>query len=133
MARILMVNDERDLLELSQSALCEVGHEVEIVTGGNLGVERARHGRLDLIIVDWVMPDLDGGTVLARLKGHPVTRDIPVLAISALPDGAVRAKLAGADHFLPKPFDIDELVNGVNCALGVSCATPIDTSPRSST
>jgi DNA-binding response OmpR family regulator len=117
MARILMVNDEIDLLTVCQSLLTDAGHDVEILTSGNEALEQARRGQPDLIIVDWVMPDADGSSVLARLRGHPATRDTPVLAISALPDGATRAKLAGADRFLAKPFDVDELVSAVNHVL----------------
>jgi DNA-binding response OmpR family regulator len=117
MARILMVNDEIDLLTLCQSLLSDLGHDVAILTSGNEALEQARRGHPDLIIVDWVMPDTDGSSVLARLKGHPATKDTPVLAISALPDGATRAELAGADRFLAKPFDVDELVGAVNHVL----------------
>ena len=56
--------------------------------------------------------------LMAKLKGMPETKDIPVLAMSALRDGAVRAGLAGADRFLPKPFRDDQLVDAVNQALG---------------
>jgi DNA-binding response OmpR family regulator len=114
MARILMINDEIDLLTVCQSLLSDVGHEVDIFTSGREAVEQARRAKPDLIIVDWVMPDADGSTVLARLKGHPATKDTPVLAISALADGAMRAELAGADRFLAKPFDVEELVFAVN-------------------
>src|SRR6188768_2444189 len=117
MARILMVNDEIDLLTVCQSLLSDVGHEVDIFTSGREALKHARRAKPDLIIVDWVMPDTDGSSVLARLKGHPATKDTPVLAISALADGAVRAELAGADRFLAKPFDVDELVSAVNHVL----------------
>jgi DNA-binding response OmpR family regulator len=117
MARILIVNDEIDLLTVCQSLLSDAGHDVDILTSGNEALEQARVGKPDLIIIDWVMPDTDGSTVLARLRGHPATKDTPVLAISALHDGAMRAELAGADRFLAKPFDVDELVDAVNHVL----------------
>jgi CheY-like chemotaxis protein len=120
MARILIANDEIDLLRLCQEVLRDAGHDPEIVTGGEDAVERARLDKPDLIIVDWVMPDTDGSAVLARLKGLRDTRDIPVLAMSALRDGAVRAEIAGADAFLAKPFDDDELVNAVSRTLAMS-------------
>lgn len=120
MARILIVNDEMDLLKLCQDALQDAGHDADIVTSGDIAVERARHGRLDLIVVDWVMPDMDGNAVIARLKGLPDTKDLPVLAMSALRDGAVRAEMAGADRFLPKPFDADDLVDAVKQTLALS-------------
>lgn len=117
MARILMANDEIDLLKLCQQTLEDAGHDVDVMTSGNEVVERARREQPDLIIVDWVMPDTDGSAVMAKLKGLPDARDIPVLAVSALRDGAIRAEIAGADHFLAKPFTDDELVNAVNQTL----------------
>jgi len=117
MARTSTVNDDIDLLTVCQSLLSDVGHDVDIFTSGHDALEQARRAKPDLIIVDWVMPDADGSTVLARLKGHPATKDTPVLAISALADGAMRAQLAGADRFLAKPFDVDELVSAVNHVL----------------
>jgi CheY-like chemotaxis protein len=120
MARILIANDELDLLKLCQATLREAGHEADIVTSGKEAVARARQGNLDLIVLDWVMDDMDGNAVMAKLKGLPDTRDLPVLAMSALRDGATRADLAGADRFLPKPFGTDDLVDAVNQTLARS-------------
>src|SRR3954453_21865683 len=113
MARILMVNDEPDLLELCRFVLEQEGHEVAVWTDGCLAAEYARKWRPDLIITDWVMPDMDGHTLLSKLKSHLETREIPVLLMSALRDGAVRAEIAGADAFLPKPFGESDLVRAV--------------------
>jgi DNA-binding response OmpR family regulator len=117
MAYILIANDEIDLLTLCQQALEDAGHDAQIVTSGKEVVERARREKPDLIVVDWVMPDTDGSAVMATLKGLAETKDIPVLAMSALRDGAIRAAMAGADSFLAKPFDDGELVNAVNRTL----------------
>jgi DNA-binding response OmpR family regulator len=122
MARILIINDERDLLKLCQEALREAGHDAEIAAGGSEGVERARRDRPDLVVLDWVIDDMDGNAVMARLRGFPETQDVPVLAMSALRDGPARAELAGAEHFLPKPFEPDDLVEAVNQLLSRSGA-----------
>ena len=63
---------------------------------------------------------MDGNAVLARLKGGSETKDIPVLAMSALRDGKTRAEMAGADFFLAKPFGADDLVNAVAHTLTLS-------------
>jgi CheY-like chemotaxis protein len=122
MARILIVNDELDLLRLCQQTLREAGHQADIVTSGEEALARARQGNLDLLVLDWVMADMDGNAVMARLKGLPDTRELPVLAMSALRDGVTRAELAGADRFLPKPFGADDLVDAVNQTLVRSAA-----------
>ena len=117
MARILMVNDEKDLLTLCQVALEESGHEVEILTNGAKAVECARRWKPNLMVIDWVMPDMDGHAIMSTLKSCPDTKSIPVLMMSALRDGATRAKLVGANSFLAKPFSEDDLVGAVNGVL----------------
>jgi two-component system KDP operon response regulator KdpE len=113
MARILMVNDEIDLLRLCQDTLRESGHDVEISMSGRDAIAIARTRKPDMFIVDWIIPDMDGEALLANLKAIPGMETIPALAISALQDGAVFAARAGADDFLQKPFDADELVDAV--------------------
>jgi DNA-binding response OmpR family regulator len=114
MARILMVNDEKDLLALCQETLQESGHEVEVLTNGAKAVECARRWKPNLMVIDWVMPDMDGHTIMTTLKSLPDTKAIPVLMMSALRDGATRAKLVGAKSFLAKPFSADDLLGAVN-------------------
>jgi DNA-binding response OmpR family regulator len=117
MARILMVNDEEDLLTLCQQTLEESGHAVEIVMSGRAAIESALAVRPDLLIVDWVMPDMDGQALLREWKSLPALDEVWVLAISALQDGAARAEREGADDFLQKPFGADDLVDAANQVL----------------
>lgn len=117
MARILIVNDEIDLLLLCQETLRESGHDVEISTSGRDAIDRVRKTRPDLLIVDWIIPDMDGAALLANVKAIPGMDSIPALAISALQDGAMVAARAGADDFLQKPFGADELVDAVSQVL----------------
>jgi DNA-binding response OmpR family regulator len=117
MARILMVNDEVDLLRLCQETLRDSGHDVEISTSGREAIARARTCKPDLFIVDWIIPDMDGEALLANLKAIPEMQGIPALAISALQDGALIAAKAGANDFLQKPFGADELVDAVTQVL----------------
>ena len=117
MARILMVNDEADLLALCQETLQEVGHEVEVLTNGAKAVECARRWKPNMMVVDWVMPDMDGHAIMTTLKSCPDTKGIPVLMMSSLRNGATLAKLVGAKSFLAKPFSEDALVGAVNGVL----------------
>jgi two-component system phosphate regulon response regulator PhoB len=123
-ARILIANDEADLLALCQETLEMAGHDVDIAAGGHRALELALQHRPDLVVVDWVMTDMDGGALIAKMRAIPQTKNLPVLAISALRDGRARAELSGADNFLQKPFDPDELVDAVNQTLGLT-ASPI--------
>jgi len=117
MARILMVNDEPDLLTLCQETLQEDGHTVDVVMSGIQALDTASRVKPDLMIVDWVIPDMDGNALLGMLKARPSLSTIPVLAISALQDGAERAERAGADDFLQKPFGAEELLYAAHNAL----------------
>jgi DNA-binding response OmpR family regulator len=109
MARILIIDDEVDLVEACTMALQIAGHAVGAVTDARQALDAARRQHPDLVLLDWVMPGVDGGVVLAQLRADRATARTPVLVISALPDGASRARAAGADGFLAKPFDADEL------------------------
>jgi DNA-binding response OmpR family regulator len=109
-----MVNDEEDLLTLCKETLEESGHTVEIVMSGDAAVERALEDLPDLLILDWVMPDMDGQALLHIWKSRPALESVCVLAISALQDGAVLAERAGADDFLQKPFGADDLLDAAN-------------------
>jgi DNA-binding response OmpR family regulator len=117
MARILILNDEADLLKLCQMVLEERGHEVEIMTSGDRAVMRARKWRPDLVVIDWVMPDMEGGAIMSAMRSSAEAADIPILVMSALRDGAARAALYGAQRFLAKPFTAEELVAAVEAGV----------------
>jgi two-component system response regulator MprA len=110
-ARILIVDDEADLVEVCTMALEAKGHSVAGITQPKLALVSAKREQPEVVVLDWVMPGCDGGAVLAMLRADCVTATTPVVLMSALPDGAARAHAAGADAFLPKPFDADQLAH----------------------
>jgi CheY-like chemotaxis protein len=116
MARILILNDEPDLLEVTSLVLNDLGHSVETISDGVEVVETARRFDPDLILLDWVMPGLQGDEVFFMLR-RDLERRVPVVLMSALEDGAERAKIIGTDAFLPKPFDARQLQDTVLRAL----------------
>jgi len=83
---------------------------------GKLGVELARQHRPDLILLDLHLPDLDGPDVLKRLREDELTREIPVIIVSAdaTPDVQRRLLAAGAARYLTKPLDLDTVVDTVH-------------------
>ena len=106
--RILIVDDEADIREVAQVSLQLVGHwQVETAPSGRAGIQTARSTRPDAILLDVMMPDLDGPATLAQLQADPATRDIPVLFLTAKAQAAERLRLAqlGAAGVLTKPFD----------------------------
>jgi CheY-like chemotaxis protein len=106
-ADILVVDDNEDNRAVLERRLARQGHRVTSASGGRAALQQVARGRFDLVLLDVLMPDLDGLAVLERLKADPATRDIPVIMISALDDVAsvVRCIARGAEDHLPKPFD----------------------------
>lgn len=104
---ILVVDDVAENREVLERRLVREGHRVSCAVDGRDALERVQSAVFDLILLDILMPTLDGVSVLRQLKAQPETRDIPVIMISSLDDVAsvVRCIEAGAEDHLPKPFD----------------------------
>ncbi|MBI2206133.1 MAG: response regulator [Candidatus Rokubacteria bacterium] len=104
---ILVVDDDDDNRHVIGRRLERQGYHVEFAADGARALELARTRRFDLVLLDVMMPGLDGFAVLEQLKADPATRDIPVIMVSALDDTAsvVRCIERGAEDYLPKPFD----------------------------
>ncbi|MGW4394166.1 response regulator transcription factor [Amycolatopsis nivea] len=108
--RVLLVEDNAELAELLTELLSDEGYEVETAADGHRGLHLGLVRQYDVLILDRGLPALDGLDVLARLRGNGVTT--PVLVLSALgnPADRVAGLDAGAEDYLPKPFDVDELL-----------------------
>ena len=117
--RLLVVDDVEDNREILRRRLKRYGYEVETAENGRQALERVRERRFDLVLLDILMPEVDGYQVLEALKQDPETRDIPVIMISALDDlsSVVRCIERGAEDHLPKPFDPVLLRARINASL----------------
>jgi CheY-like chemotaxis protein len=111
MARVLVIDDEPDVRWLIRLSLERAGHEVIDAEDGLRGIALAMKQRPEIIVLDLMMPVMDGYGVLAELAKDPRTASVPVVVLSAraIPEEAERAAAAGARRFLEKPFDPDEL------------------------
>jgi CheY-like chemotaxis protein len=110
-ARVLIVDDEPAVADLIEAVLVGEGYTVAIARDGVQGLLFAREWSPDLILMDVMLPGVDGGTVIRRLKNDPETADIPIVAMSA--GRTIRQQsneLHNADAALAKPFDIDALL-----------------------
>jgi CheY-like chemotaxis protein len=105
--RILIVDDVEENRAVLARRLGREGYDVDSVGSGEAALERISRGTFDLVLLDVLMPGMDGFAVLERIKGDPVTRSIPVIMISALDDlsSVVRCIEHGAEDYLAKPFD----------------------------
>jgi len=121
-ARILIVDDERDNRELLAIILDHEGFIVVTAASGAEALEIVAKQPPDLILVDIMMPDMDGYEVTAAIKSDPATKHVLVVMISALDDcsGRKLAQGAGAEDFFPKPMNRGELCQRVR-TLVASC------------
>ncbi len=117
--RILVVDDIEANRDLLSRRLSREGHDVAVAGGGIEALEKLQRQEFDLVLLDLMMPDMNGFEVLARMKEDDVLRDIPAIMISAIDemDTVVRCIEAGADDYLPKPFDPVLLRARINAGL----------------
>src|SRR5689334_19721315 len=107
-AALLVVDDNPDNRYTLTERLKREGYvDIVAATNGREALERLAAQAFDLVLLDIMMPELDGYRVLERLKADPVLRHIPVIMISAVSemDSVVRCIELGADDYLPKPFN----------------------------
>ena len=119
-AKILVADDEVFILRLLEMALEKGGFEVVCCRDGKEALATAIEVRPQLILLDIMMPGLDGLGALRQLKENPATRDIPVVVLSAKGHALtkVQAEVAGAAMFLTKPFSPNQLLSDVKRILG---------------
>ena len=116
---ILVVEDELDLAELLRYNLNVSGHNAEVVHDGQAAIDAVASRKPDLIILDVMMPELDGIEVAKRLKGAAETADIPIIFLTAKSsdDDQIRGLDAGGDDYVTKPFSVKVLLARVDAAL----------------
>jgi signal transduction histidine kinase/CheY-like chemotaxis protein len=110
---ILVIDDDADSRDLLSRILERDGYRVVTASGGASGLELAREVRPDAITLDVIMPDIEGWTVLSRLKADPVLQGIPVLLVTIVDDGGAGFAL-GASNFIRKPVDPQRLLAAVS-------------------
>ena len=131
MPRILVVEDDPSIRMGLEDTLAAKGYEVDVVGKGVDGAERAQSGRYDLVVLDVMLPDIDGFEVCRRIRGNRGSaRSVPVIMLSAR--GAeldrVRGLELGADDYVTKPFSLMELLARVASVLrrvGGDAAEPV--------
>ncbi|HRF97218.1 MAG TPA: response regulator, partial [Aggregatilineales bacterium] len=107
--RILVIEDEARIAQFIERGLIYEGYRVNVARDGQSGLTIARDNPPDLVILDWMLPGLDGLEVCKRLRA---ASDVPILMLTAKDDinDRVTGLDAGADDYLVKPFSIDELM-----------------------
>ena len=122
--RVLIVEDEPEIQEIERMVMEDLlGCEVVIASTGEEALDKAAKETPDLVVLDLLLPGMDGFTVASRIRTQPELRNTRILALSGLTrnEDKERARSAGCDEVLDKPFDLDELVKKVEKLVG-SCA-----------
>jgi len=112
LARVLVIDDDESSLELSKRILTKRGYSVLTASSGAEGIEVARGQHPDIIVLDVIMPEMDGWQVLEKLRAIPATADIPIIMQSMLSERELGLSM-GADDYLTKPVDKSDLPNAI--------------------
>ncbi len=117
--RVLVVDDDPDIVQFVRMNLELEGFEAETAENGRVALDMAKARPPDLVLLDVMMPEMDGLTVLRRLRSSPATANIPVIILTAkaLAEDRVKGLDLGADDYITKPFDLDELIARVKTVL----------------
>ena len=110
---VIVVDDEPDIRYLLRTTLEEAGYGVVEAAHGEAALEQVRESRPQLVVTDWMMPRMNGGELIERLRADASTREIPIVIISS-----TRGERGGADAVLGKPFDLGELIGLVDKLTG---------------
>ncbi|HWB81687.1 MAG TPA: response regulator [Nannocystaceae bacterium] len=117
---ILVIEDDASVRTLLEKSLTARGYKVQCCEDGLAGLAALERTKPDLIIVDVMMPRLDGMTFVKAIKGHEGTRPLPVIFLTAKndPKSMIAGINLGARFYVTKPFVIDDLISKVQKALG---------------
>jgi CheY-like chemotaxis protein len=114
---VLVVDDERDIAELLDYLLSREGHTVHSVSSVESALLTLTQLPVDLVLTDYMMPDLDGADLLRTMRATPELAHIPVLVLSAQSEEAVRARCPDMAGFISKPFRVEVLLGLVHSHL----------------
>lgn len=114
--RLVYIEDEIEMIDLVRLILGRKGFEVIGANGGKEGLEIVRKEKPDLVLLDLMMPDLDGWEVFQQMKAEEATRNIPVIVVTAKAqtiDRVLGLHIAKVDDYISKPFSPQELISSV--------------------
>ncbi|MFA5976108.1 MAG: response regulator [Elusimicrobiota bacterium] len=115
MAYVLIADDDPDNRNLLKIRLEAIGHEVMEATDGEDGLRRAQRQKPDLVILDVMMPKIDGWELCRRLRADPKTHTTPIIMLTACSQDIeqLRGWESGADEYLTKPWDAEKLMQAI--------------------
>ena len=118
MKTVLVVDDELGAIEVVAAALEDEGYHVLSAANGRHGLEKLAEAQVDLAVIDFMMPLMDGAALGRAMKEDASLRNIPIIMMSAVGESLVRERFSGYTAFLRKPFRIAALIDTVRRVLG---------------
>ena len=118
---ILCIEDEPEMIDLIRLILSRRGFEIRGANGGKEGLEIIRNEHPDLVLLDLMMPEMDGWEVYQQMKADEAAKDIPVIVVTAKAqsiDKVLGLHIAKVDDYIAKPFSPQELLASVDTVLG---------------
>ena len=114
--KILVIDDEHELVKAVEIRLRASGYEVEVAYDGASGIEKVKETRPDLVLLDIIMPKMNGHEVCEKLIADSETKGIPIIIFTASQKKGLEAKCkdSGVTDFIVKPFETENLLNIVN-------------------
>jgi len=118
---ILCIEDEQEMIDLIRLILSRRGFEIRGASGGKKGLEIIRNDHPDLVLLDLMMPEMDGWEVYQQMKADETTKNIPVIVVTARAQSIEKVlglHIAKVDDYIVKPFSPQELLTSVDKVLG---------------
>ncbi|WP_067185960.1 response regulator transcription factor [Microtetraspora niveoalba] len=129
-ARLLIVEDEPNILELLAASLRFAGFEVTTASNGGEAVAAAQRHRPDLIVLDVMLPDMDGFDIVRRLRGGGTHTPVVFLTARDATEDKIRGLTLGGDDYVTKPFSLEEVIARIRAVLRRTAGDPMAAPPR---
>ncbi len=129
-ARLLIVEDEPNILELLAASLRFAGFEVSVASSGSEAVSAAQRQRPDLIVLDVMLPDMDGFDIVRRLRGNGTYTPVVFLTARDATEDKIRGLTLGGDDYVTKPFSLEEVIARIRAVLRRTAGDPLAAAPR---
>jgi CheY-like chemotaxis protein len=113
MTTILVVDDEPMIAMALEAALEDAGYEVVLAANGRQGLERLNEARVDLVLLDMMLPVMSGPAMLAAMAAQPELARVPVIILSCLPEAAIRDRTDGAIPIIRKPCRLAQILRAI--------------------
>ena len=118
--KILIIDNDPDVLDVTREALNYEGFEVVASLIADDYQNLIRQHQIDLVVIDYLLPGINGGEICHQIKSNPETAHIPVIIFSAYPRVLQSLGKYGCDAFIPKPFDLSDIVGQITKLLNCS-------------